>query len=87
MTTTIQNLWTYIQSMHLSTQNKQWLAERLLEGNVSQKRRVSVNKKDFPKIDMTEPLSDEVLSMSCSDVASDFDFEKELDKMYMEWAR
>lgn len=30
-TTTINSLWTYLQSLSLSNRNKQWLAEKLIE--------------------------------------------------------
>ena len=29
----MESLWTYIQSLSLSSRNKQWLAERLIESN------------------------------------------------------
>lgn len=86
-TATIQSLWTFIQSMHLSTQNRKWLAERLLEDDVVPKTHLSIDSKKFPRINLSEPLSDDVISMSCSDVASDFDYNAERDKMYREWSR
>lgn len=73
--------------MHLSTQNKQWLAERLLENNESHASHLQISNKRFPKIDLSEPISDDVLSMSCSDVAGDFNYNHERDKMYREWAQ
>lgn len=86
-TVALNNLLTYILSLRLSKGNKQWLAERLMESNESHSSQVSKAKMKFPKIDLSEPLSDEVLSMSCSDVPSDFDYNAERDKMYSEWAR
>lgn len=86
-TVALNNLLTYILSLRLSKGNRQWLAEKLLESNESHSSQAAHVGMKFPKIDLSKPLSDEVLSMSCSDVPSDFDYKAERDKMYKEWAR
>lgn len=86
-TVALNNLLTYILSLRLSKGNRQWLAEKLMESNESASRHVSKAEIKFPKMDLSQPLSDEVLSMTCSDVPSDFDYNAERDKMYSEWAR
>lgn len=86
-TIALNNLLTYILSLRLSKGNKQWLAERLIESSETHSSHASKAEIRFPKINMSEPLSAEALSMSCSDVPRDFDYNAERDKMYSEWAK
>lgn len=86
-TIALNNLLTYILSLQLSKGNRQWLAERLIESTETHRNQALKAELKFPRISLSEPLSAKALSMSCSDVPSDFDYNAERDKMYSEWAK
>ena len=86
-TISLNNLWSYLQGLSLSANNKRWLASHLIEtaGQVKKKSRKS--ELVFPKIPKDYKPSAKVLSMTCGSLPKDFDVEKELDKMWEERAK
>ena len=80
------NLWNYIQGLSLSSSERQWLAEKLLE-NKSKSHKKSKKELVFPHIGEDFKPSPELLAMSCGPLPEGFDIDKELDNMWEEWAR
>ena len=80
------NLWNYLQGLALSYDDRHWLADKLLE-NKEKKPRKSSEKLVFPNIGDDFKPSPEILAMSCGPLPEGFDVEKELDKMWEEWAK
>lgn len=82
----IGNLWNYIQGLSLSYDDRHWLADKLLETS-EKKTKKSGKKLVFPHIGEDFKPSPEILAMSCGPLPEGFDVEKELDKMWEEWAK
>ena len=80
------NLWNYLQGLALSYDDRQWLADKLLE--VKEETTKKPNKKlVFPRIPEDFKPSPEILAMSCGPLPEGFDVEKELNNMWEEWAK
>ena len=87
----MNSLWSYLQGLSLTANNRKWLAERLVESlsEVDSVKETETNVKTlvFPKIPKDYKPSPEVLAMSCGSLPKDFDADIELDNMWEEWAR
>lgn len=84
--TSIRNVWNYLQGLSLSTADKHWLADRLLEDDTKASSETHKNLV-FPHIDNDYKPSAEILAMSCGPLPEGFDVEKELDLMWGERAK
>ena len=86
-TVSLNNLWSYLQGLSLTSQNKRWLANHLIsaedlaEGIQPQKEVV------FPKIPKDYKPSPKVLAWTCGRLPKGFDVEKELGLMWEERAQ
>lgn len=80
------NLWNYLQGLALSYDDRQWLADKLLEVK-EEKTKKPKKKLVFPHIPEDFKPSPEILAMSCGPLPEGFDVEKELDNMWEEWAK
>lgn len=83
-TVSLDSIWNLIQS--LSLDNQKWLADKVYEEINHQQAR---KKKElvFPKIPANREISPEVKAMSMGKLPEDFDFERETEKMWEEWAK
>lgn len=79
----MNNLWTYLQGLSLSVDNRHWLAERLLNPDEADTNQSMA----FPKIPKNYKVSNEVLDMTCGQLPKDFDLESELEMMWEEFAK
>lgn len=78
----------YAMLATLTNDNKQWLADKLIQdvqaAKVEPKKQKTLK---FPKIPKNRPISQEVLDMVVGKLPDDFDYDKEINDMYMERAR
>ena len=78
----------YAMLATLTNDNKQWLADKLIQdvqaSKVEPKKQKALK---FPKIPKNRPILPEVLDMVVGKLPDDFDYDKEIDDMYMERAR
>jgi hypothetical protein len=79
----MSNLWSYLQGLSLSSEDRHWLADKLLEKKEKKTKKELV----FPHIDADFKPSPELLAMSCGPLPEGFDVDKELDNMWEEWAK
>ena len=81
----VNNLWNVIQGLSLTSTDRHWLADKLTESALEQ----SAERKElvFPKLPKGYKPSPEILAMSRGPLPEGFDVDKELDKMWEEWAR
>lgn len=78
----------YAMLATLTNDNKQWLADKLIHD--VQASKVETKKQTvlkFPKIPKGRPILPEVQNMVVGKLPDDFDYDKEIDDMYMERAR
>lgn len=77
----------YAMLATLTNDNKQWLADKLIQdvqaAKVEPKKQKTLK---FPKIPKNRPISQEVLDMVVGKLPDDFDYDKEINDMYMERA-
>ena len=83
----MNNLWNYLQGLSLSSSNRRWLAERLMNPSKDMVDGEVGSKLLFPKIPQDYQLSDEVLSMACEPFPADFNVDLELQEMWEERAK
>ena len=81
-TVSLESIWNLIQS--LSPDNQKWLADKVYE-EIGQKK--AHKELVFPHIPTNRELSPEVRNMSMGKLPEDFDFERETEKMWEEWAK
>ena len=86
-TISLNNLWTYLQGLSLSANNRRWLANHLMEAAESEDKERQKRELVFPKIPKDYKPSERVLAMTCGPLPKDFDLDKELDEMWEERAR
>jgi hypothetical protein len=82
----MSNLWNYLRGLSLSSEDRHWLADKLVE-NTEKKESKKAKDLVFPKIGADFKPSPEILAMSCGPLPEGFDIEKELDIMWEEWAK
>ena len=82
-TVSLDSVWNLIQS--LSIDNQKWLADKLYEeiAHKQQKGKELV----FPHRPAGKEISPEVKAMSIGKLPENFDFERETEKMWEEWAK
>ena len=82
-TVSLDSVWNLIQS--LSIDNQKWLADKVYEeiAHKQQKGKALV----FPHRPAGTDISPEVKAMSIGKLPEDFDFERETEKMWEEWAK
>ena len=71
----------------LTNDNKQWLADKLIQDVNESKAQKTQKTLKFPKIPKGRPISPEVLDMVVGKLPDDFDYDKEIETMYMERAK
>lgn len=71
----------------LTNDNKQWLADKLIQDVNESKVQQPHKPLKFPKIPKGRPISPEVLDMVVGKLPDDFDYDKEIETMYMERAK
>lgn len=79
----MSNLWTYLQGLSLSSEERHWLADKLLEKKGKKVKKELV----FPHIDADFKLSTELQEMVLGPVPEGFDIDKELEQMWEERAK
>ena len=74
----LNNLWSYLQSLSLTTSNKKWLADHLYEA-VSKESGTAKFRKKFTITKEDLVLSDDILEIvkDITPLPSDYDFEQE----------
>lgn len=78
----------YAMLATLTNDNKQWLADKLIQDVQASKVETKKQKVlKFPKIPKDFKVSQEVMDMVVGKLPDDFDYDKEIDDMYMERAR
>lgn len=82
----MNNLWNYIQGLSLSDSDRQWLADRLVEG--AEARQVAKPEKElvFPHFNDDYVPSECLLSLVLGPLPEGFNIDKELDLMWEERA-
>ena len=82
-TISLDSVWNLIQS--LSIDNQKWLADKVYAeiAHKQQKGKELV----FPHRPAGKEVSPEVKAMSIGKLPEDFDFERETEKMWEEWAK
>ncbi len=80
-TVSLDSIWNLIQS--LSLDNQKWLADKVYE-EIGQKK--PQKELVFPHIPANREISQEVRNMSMGKLPEGFDFERETEKMWEEWA-
>ena len=83
----MNNLWNYIQGLSLSASDRQWLADKLVEG--AEVNQVAKSEKElvFPHFDDGFVQSESLLSLVLGPLPEGFDIDKELDLMWEERAQ
>ena len=81
-TVSLDSIWNLIQS--LSFDNQKWLADKVYE-EIGQKK--PQKELVFPHIPANREISQEVRNMSMGKLPEGFDFERETEKMWEEWAK
>lgn len=83
-TVSLDSVWNLIQS--LSIDNQKWLADKVYE-EIAHKQQKKAKDLVFPHRPAGKEVSPEVKAMSIGKLPEDFDFERETEKMWEEWAR
>ena len=83
----MNNLWNYIQGLSLSTSDRQWLADRLVEKTDEQQTAKSEKELVFPHFNDGLVPSEGLLSMVLGPLPEGFDIDKELELMWEERAK
>ena len=83
----LKNLWSYLQGLSLTLNNKRWLASHLMEAAENGEKKHDRSQLVFPKIPKDYKPSSKVLTMTCGPLPKDFDLDQELDKMWEERAK
>ena len=73
----LNNLWSYLQGLSLTSSNRRWLAEHLIEEAERTEDGIRKKKIDFPKIPKDYKPSARVLAMSLGLLPEGVDLEKE----------
>ena len=83
----MNNLWNYIQGLSLSASDRQWLADRLVEG--AEVKQIAKSEKDlvFPHFEDSYVPSESLLSLVLGPLPEGFDIDKELELMWEERAK
>ena len=79
----MSNLWSYLQGLSLSSEDRHWLADKLLEKKEKKAKKELV----FPHIDADFNMSPELQEMVLGPVPEGFDIDKELEQMWEERAK
>lgn len=82
-TVSLDSVWNLVKS--LSTDNQKWLADKVYE-EIAHKQKKS-NRLVFPHRSAGESVSPEVKAMSIGRLPDGFDFKRETEKMWEEWAK
>ena len=83
----LNNLWSYLQGLSLTANNKRWLASHLIETAEQVEKASHKSELVFPKIPKDYKPSAKVLAMTCGSLPKDFNVEKELDEMSYNYSR
>ena len=83
----MNNLWNYIQGLPLSDSDRQWLADRLVEGAKAKQIAKSEKELVFPHFNDSYVPSESLLSLVLGPLPEGFDIDKELDLMWEERAQ
>ena len=83
----MNNLWNYIQGLSLSDSDRQWLADRLVEGAEAKQIAKSEKELVFPHFNDCFVPSESLLSLVLGPLPEGFDIDKELDLMWEERAQ
>ena len=75
----MNNLWNYIQGLSLSASDRQWLADRLVEGAEAKQTVKTEKEMVFPHFDDSFVPSESLLSMVLGPLPEGFDIDKQLD--------
>ena len=82
-TVSLDSIWSMLQS--LSTANQKWLANKLHEE--IERKKGSKKELVFPHRPANKEISPEVKAMTMGKLPEGFDFERETEKMWEEWAK
>lgn len=74
----LNNLWSYLQGLSLTSSNQRWLAEHLIEEAERTEDGIRKKEIDFPKIPKDYKPSARVLAMSLGPLPEGVDLEKEI---------
>ena len=83
----LNNLWSYLQGLSLTSSNKRWLANHLIEAAENTENMSHRKELVFPKIPKDYKPSAKVMAMTLGDLPTGIDLEKELEERWEEWAK
>lgn len=85
-TRSLNNLWSYLQGLSLTSSNQRWLANHLIKAAEHSESKEAKKELVFPKIPKDYKPSAKTLAMTCGPLPKGFDVEKELENMWEERA-